>query len=165
MQQSINELCGLRVSVESYVPQRNHCNASAARASVTRSVTADTRPGASREGATTFPVGALHRGSSLSAVAAGATTRRTTGAVLIGRGRRRPMQSKRPSVSERAPPQATPPLRKLSGPGPMPRRWTWARGGITPSEGGVVKTTTTPPQIPIQNPLLNMSRKGPSSLK
>jgi len=30
-----------------------------------------------------------------------------------------PLQNKRPSVSERASPQANPPLRKLSGPGPL----------------------------------------------
>ena len=41
------------------------------------------------------------------------------------------LQSKRPSVSERAPPEAIPPFRKPSGPGPLASRWTWARGGIT----------------------------------
>jgi hypothetical protein len=32
-------------------------------------------------------------------------------------------------------PQPTLPLRKRSGPSPLPSRWTWARGGITSSEG------------------------------
>ena len=45
------------------------------------------------------------------------------------------LQSRRPSVAERAPPQHTLPLRKNSGPVPLPSRWTWARGGITSFEG------------------------------
>jgi len=51
--------------------QRVPCNVNAASASDTRSVTADTRPGASRVVAPTSPVGAQSRGNSLSAVAAG----------------------------------------------------------------------------------------------
>ena len=103
-------------------PQKDQCNASAASASNTRSVTADTRHGASRVGTPTSPVGALPRGNSLSAVAAGATTRRTTGAVLSGKKRRQPLQSKRPSVYERAPAQATSPFLNFSRPGPLPSR-------------------------------------------
>ena len=34
-------------------------------------------------------------------------------------------------MAERVPPQPTLPLRKNCGPGPLPSRWTWARGGIT----------------------------------
>jgi hypothetical protein len=56
-------------------------NTNAATASATRSVTADTRPGASLVVAPTYPVGAQHRGNSLSAVAAVATIQRVTGAV------------------------------------------------------------------------------------
>jgi hypothetical protein len=87
-------------------PRKAHCNASAASALDTRSVTADTRPGASRVAAPISPVGAPPRMNSLSAVAAGETTRRTTGAVLSGKRRRRLLRSKRPSVHERTPPQA-----------------------------------------------------------
>jgi len=115
--------------------QRAHCNASAARASATRSETADTRPGASSVEAPTSPVGALPHGSSLSAAAVGVTTRRTTAAVLSGKRRRWPLESRRPIVSLRQPPRATPRLRRLSGPGPLPSRWTWARAGITSFEG------------------------------
>jgi hypothetical protein len=111
--------------------QKARCNASAASAADTRSESADTHPGASRMGAPTFPVGALPRGNSLSAVAAGETTRRTTVGVLSGRKRGQHMQSRRPSLAERAPPQANLPLRKLSEPGLLPSRWTWARGGNT----------------------------------
>jgi len=57
------------------------CNASAASASATRGITADTQPCASHVGAPTSPVDALPRGNSLSAAAAGETTRRTTVAV------------------------------------------------------------------------------------
>jgi hypothetical protein len=141
---SIAELCGLRVSVESYVLQKDLCKANAASASDTRSVTTDTHPGVSRVAAPTSPVGALPRESSLSAVAPGETTRRTTGAVLRGKTRRRLLRSRRPGMPERAPPQATLPHRKLSGPGPPPSRWTWARGGITSSEGGVLSRLPPP---------------------
>jgi hypothetical protein len=58
---SITELCGLRISMQTYVAPNAHCNASAASASATRSNTA--------MGATTSMVGALHRGSSLNAAA------------------------------------------------------------------------------------------------
>ena len=47
------------------------------------------------------------------------------------------MQSKRPNAAARASPQANLLLLKLSGTVPLPSRWTWARGGITSSEGGV----------------------------
>jgi hypothetical protein len=60
---------------------RSRCNANAASTSATRSVTADTRPGASLVVAPTSPVGAQTRGNNLSAVAAVATTQRVTGAV------------------------------------------------------------------------------------
>jgi len=51
--------------------QKARCNANAASASATRSVTADTHPGSSLVGASSSPVDALRRRSSLSAVAAG----------------------------------------------------------------------------------------------
>ena len=140
--------------------QRVPCNANAASASDTRSVTADTRPGASRVVAPTSPVGAQPRGNSLSAVAAGATTPRVTGAVLSGKGRR---QSVRQKVSGRAPPKANPPLLKPSGPGPLRSRRTWARAGITSSEGGVL--SRQPPLHQILNPHLSRLRGRPRSLK
>jgi hypothetical protein len=61
-------------------PQKAHCYAGTASAD-TRSITADTRRGASHVTAPTSPVGALARENSLSAVAAGETTLRTIGAV------------------------------------------------------------------------------------
>jgi hypothetical protein len=143
-------------------PRKVHCNASAASALDTRSVTADTRPVASRVAAPNSQVGAPPHMNSLSAVAAGETTRRTTGAVLSGKRRRRLLRCKRPSVHERAPPQANLPPRKLRGPGLLPSRWTWARGGIMSSEGDVL---SRPPHLPSQIPLLSRSRRRPSSLK
>ena len=80
----------------------------------------------------------------------GVTTRRTIATVLSGKRWRRPFQSRRPSVSIRAPPRATPTLQNFSGPGPLPSRWTWARAEITLSRGCVAKATTTP--IPNPNP-------------
>ena len=57
------------------------CNASAASASATRSLTAATQPGASLVGVPTSPVDALPHENSLSAVAVGETAQRTTVAV------------------------------------------------------------------------------------
>jgi hypothetical protein len=65
--------------------QRARCNANAASASDTRSVTADTRPVASRVVSRITSEGANPRGSSLSAVAAGATTQRVTGLYQVER--------------------------------------------------------------------------------
>jgi hypothetical protein len=55
----------------------------------THSVTADARPVVSRVAAPTSPVGALPREKRLSAVTAGKTTWRNTGAVLSGKKRKR----------------------------------------------------------------------------
>jgi hypothetical protein len=106
----------------------------AASASDTRSATANTRPDAWRVGTPISPVGALPRGNSLSAVAAGITTRRTTAHVL--RGKRLSKEAPERVFKSAATGHAVVP--KLSGPGPLPNRWTWARAGITSSEGGVL---------------------------
>jgi len=53
-----------------------------------------------------------------------------------------------PSLAERLLPQATLPLRKFSGPGSLPCRWTWARGGITSSEGACRQNHNNPPPNP-----------------
>ena len=98
----------------------------------------DKRPRAFDVGAPNSPLVALPHGSSLSAVVAGVNTRRTTRFVLSGKKRRRPLQTKRPSNSERAPPHGSAPLRKLSSPGRLLRRWSWANGGITSSEVGIL---------------------------
>ena len=143
-------------------PQIVPCNANAASASDKRTLTADTRTGASRVVALTSPVGAQPRGNSLSVVAAGATTQRVTGAVLSGKKRRQPLQSERQKVYGRAPPKANPPLLKPSGPGPLRSRRTWARAGITSFEGGVLSRPT--PLDRILNPLSRLRRR-PRSLK
>ena len=113
--------------------QRDRCNVSAANASATRSATVDTHHVASLVGAPTSPVGALPERSSLSAVVAGETTRRTTVYVLSGKRRGLPLQSKRLNAVERASPLASLPLRKPRRPAPLPSRWVWARGGTTSS--------------------------------
>jgi hypothetical protein len=88
---SLTELCGLRVSVESYVAPKDRLQCKRCQRSYTRRVTAATCPGASRVGALNSPGGALRHGTSLSAVAAEETTRRTTGAVLSGKRRGLPL--------------------------------------------------------------------------
>jgi hypothetical protein len=93
-----------------------------------RKVTMDSRPCALRVVAPTYPVDALPLKNSLSAAAAWETTRRNTKVVLRGKKRRRLLQRRRPSVAEIVAPQATLTLWKLRGPGPLPSRWTWAKG-------------------------------------
>ena len=127
-------------------PQKTQCNANAASASDIRSETADTLPGALRVVAPTFPVSAVPRGSSLSAVAAGAITRRITGAVLSGKKRRRPLQSKRRSVRKGAATgQSAPPKVQRARPSAeqmdLGEEWNHVVRG-----GRVVKTPTTQPQ-------------------
>jgi len=99
-------------------------------------------------------------------VAAGETTRRTTVAVLSGRRRGRPLQSKRLIAAEKASPLANLSLQKPSRPAPLPSRWVWARGGTTSSEKGV---SSRPPQLHpptyILNPLLSRSRRLLNSLQ
>jgi hypothetical protein len=56
------------------------------------------------------------------------------------------------------------PLGKNSGPGPLPSRWTWARGGFTSSEGGVFSRPLSLHPL-FQIPLPNGSRKLPSTQK
>ena len=68
---SLTQRCGLRMSVESYGASKGPCNASAASASVTRSVTADTNADASRLGALTFLEAVLHYWNSLSVLTVG----------------------------------------------------------------------------------------------
>ena len=99
------------------------CNISAAKTSATRSATAVTHNGASLVGTPISPVAAEPRGNTLSAVAAGATTHRTTVAVCSGRRRGRLLQSRRRIAAKIAVQQANPSLRKPSGPVPLPSRW------------------------------------------
>jgi hypothetical protein len=75
----ISAVCECRWS-RTWLP-RARCNANAAGASGTRSVTADTCPGASLEVAPTSPVGAQPRGNSLSAVPSVANTASYRGCV------------------------------------------------------------------------------------
>ena len=119
-------------------------------------------------GAPTSLAGVLPHGNSLSDVAAGETTRRTTGAVLSGKKQRQPLQSRRPSRAERAPPHA--PCRSESsggralcradGPGRVePRRPRGAcRQGFRQSTPTSNFLTPTGPEAPKQ-PKLTATRK------
>src|SRR5215510_12665931 len=104
--------------------RRGRCNANAASASDTRSVTADTQLGASRVGALTSPVIALPLGDSHSAVAAGATTQRTTVVAPSGKRQKRRLRSGRLSLATRAAPLTILSPRKLNRLGHLPSRWT-----------------------------------------
>jgi hypothetical protein len=75
---SINQLCGLRVTVEPYVEPKRPLQFKRCQRFYTRRVPANTLTGTSSVGAPTSPVNAPPLGESLSAVAAGATKLRTT---------------------------------------------------------------------------------------
>jgi len=57
-----------------------------------------------------------------------------------------------PERSRNSVPQVILPLLKLSGPVPLPSRWTWARVESRRPRGRVVKVTTTPPNNPHPKP-------------
>jgi hypothetical protein len=75
---SITELCGLRVSVESYEAPKGPLQCKRCQRFGHTQRNSDMRLGGSRVVVPTSPVGAQTPGSSLSAVAAGATTQRVT---------------------------------------------------------------------------------------
>ena len=54
-------------------------------------------------------------------------------------------------MAERAPPQATLPLRNLGSPCTLPNRWTWARGWTTSPKGGV--SSRPPPNPTLSQPV------------
>ena len=124
--------------------QRARCNANAASASDTHSETADTRPGESHVGAPTFPLGALSRGNSHNAAAAGAITQRVTETVSNGKNRGRPLQSERPKVFEIAPPMVFPLLLQVSGPSAEQMDLGDGWNNVVRGER-VVKAAKTPP--------------------
>jgi hypothetical protein len=82
---ALGEMCGLRVSVESYVAPRGPLQFKRYHRFGHPQRNCGFAPGASRVGAFTSPVGALPRGNSLSDVDAEETTRRNTVGVLSGR--------------------------------------------------------------------------------
>jgi hypothetical protein len=126
---SITELCGIQVSMETYVSPIGTLQSTRCQTFRHTQRNCGYEPSCIACGSPKSKVGALTQGSSLSAMTAG-TTRRNTGAVLSGKLRRRSFQIKSPLVSERASPQTTPPFRMFSGPVPLPSRWTWANEGI-----------------------------------
>jgi hypothetical protein len=83
---SLSELCGLRVSVETYVAPKGPVQCKRCqRFGHTQSETAVMHPGALLAGRLTFQGSARRQSSSLNAAAAGATTRPTTRAAASGK--------------------------------------------------------------------------------
>ena len=123
--------------------RKAHCSVSAASASATRNGTAGTVPGASRVGARTFLVTALPPEASLSVTAAGATTRRTIGAVLNGRRRGRRLRGERLNAAvRRTSPRASLLPRKHGSRSPLLSRSTWAEVEPCRPRGRVVRADT-----------------------
>ena len=143
---SITELCGLRVPVETYVAPKSAMQCKRCQRFERTQPNCGYAPRYVACGGSHLSVGCSTPREQPQCCGCGVTTRLTTGSVLSGKMRRQPLESKRPSVSERSPPQASPPLRKLSVPGPLPSRWTWARSGITSCEEGVL--SRSPPIHP-----------------
>jgi hypothetical protein len=142
-------------------PQKAHCNASAASALDTHSITADMRPSASHVGAPTSMVGALPCRNSLSAVVAGETTRRTNRTVLSGKKRRWLLQT--PKRAQKSAATGHPAAPKAQRARPFAKQMDLGEGWDHVVRGRrVVKATTPPPQSQI--PLLSRLRRCPSSL-
>ena len=130
---SLTELCGLRVSVESYVAPKGplQCKPCQRFGHMKRNCGYATRCVAC--GGSCLTGGCPTPREQRQCCNCGGN--RKANYRESGKMRRRPLQSRRPSTAERAPAQATLQPRKLSGPGPLPSRWAWARGAITSSEG------------------------------
>jgi hypothetical protein len=159
---AITELCCLRVSVESYVAPKGPLQCRRCQ-----------RFGHTQRNCGYAPRCVACGGSHLSGgcfiprerplcCLCGGTTQRTTGAALSGRrGLRLP--SRRPIVAARAPPQLVLPLRRNSGQGHLLSSWTWAKGGTTLSEGGVLSRHQLHILLPRNPP--SRSQKPTSVLK
>jgi hypothetical protein len=133
---SLTELCGLRVSVESYVTPKGplQCKRCQRFGHTPRNCEYALRCVAC---VGSHLSGGCHiRREQPQCCGCGVTTLRNTEAGLSGKKRRRLLQSRRPSTAERATSQVSLPHRKLSEPDLLPSRWTCARVGATLSEGG-----------------------------
>ena len=105
---SITELCGLRVSVDSYLAPRAHCNTSSARASDTQR-NCEYIPRCVACGGSQIFGGCSTLTSSLCCGCGGNHTANYRGGIKWKEAKAA-LANKRPSVSERKPPQANPPL-------------------------------------------------------
>jgi len=134
---SFPELCGLRVSVESYVAPKHPplCKRCQRFGHMQRNC--GYAPWCFAFGGSLLSGGCCNPRDQPQFCGCGETTQQNTVAMRSRRKRRRLLQTKRPNSAERVSPQANEPPLNVSGPVPLPSRWTWARGGITSSEVGV----------------------------
>jgi hypothetical protein len=131
---SLTELCGLRVSVESYVALKGPLQCKRCQRFGHTQRNCGYAPRCAACGVPTSPVDVLTRGNSLIAAAAEEATRRFIGPCEVERGEGCHCKG---SVPERVPPRIAPSLRKPRRPARLSSRLTLARDGITSSEGGV----------------------------
>ena len=109
------------------------------------------------------PVGAQPRGNSLSAVAAGATTQRVTGAVLSGKKRKAALAKRAPEGVRKSAATSQSAAPKAQRAGPYAEHTDLGEGWNHVVRGGlVVKATTTPPN---PKPSLQPVTKAPSQPK
>ena len=135
---SITELCGLRVSVESYLAPKGPLQCRRCQRFGHTQRNCGYAPRCVACGGSHLSSGCSTPRDQPACCGCGVTTQRVTVAVLSGRRRGRLLLSKRPSAAGRASPQPNLPLQKPSGPVLLPSRRALARGGITSSKGGVL---------------------------
>jgi hypothetical protein len=145
-------------------PQKAHCNAGAASVLDTRSVTVDTRPGASHVAASTSPVGAVPRENSLSAVAGGNQIANYRGCIKWKEAKAAPTKQAPEHARKRA---ATghPAAPKAQRGEPSAEQMDLSEGWNQVFRGGVSSRLPPPLHPQSHNPLLNRSRRRPSCLK
>ena len=143
---SLTEICGLRISVESYVAPKAPLQCQRCQCFGHKQRNCGYTPRRFSCGGSHFSGGCSTPREQPQCCGCGETTRRTTGTVLSGRRRRQLLQSRCPSVAERAPPQATLLLRKLRGQALC--RADGPGRGVEPrlTRGRVVKATTLRPK-------------------
>ena len=161
---SITELCGLQVSVETYVAPKGSLQCKRCQRFGHTQRNCGYAPRCVACGDSHISGGCSTPREQPQCCGCGDNHTVNYRSCISGKRRRRHLQSERPRLSERAPPRATPPLRKLIGPGPLPSKWKWATAGVTSSEGGVL-SSPPPPYRLIQNTFLSRSRRRPHSLK
>jgi len=118
------------------LPQKARCYVSGASTSATRSATADTHPGAFACGGSQLSRGcSTQREHPRCCGCGGSHTANYHGCVKWKEGKAAVAQQA-PERSRQSVATGQPAVLEAQRAGPLPSRWTWARCGITSSEGG-----------------------------
>jgi len=145
--------------------KKAHCNESAASASDTPSVTADTGPSALRVGGCQISGWCSTPREEPQCCGCGGNHTASYRGCIKWKESRAVLARQAPERLRKSAATSHPAALKTQRPGPSAQQIDLRPGMESRPRGCVVKATTTTPQIPIQNPLLNWSRWLPSSLR